>query len=418
MRSPIRLTVAATGLAVAAALGLSAPLTAQQAPRSLPEPDADFSEPFSSVPIGSVRELRDGRVLVADPRDKLVQRVDFRTGEALAIGREGSGPQEFGMPFRLLQAPGDTTLLYDPLNTRFLVIGPDAKPVNTFRIEVESGPAGPGGVRLGGGLQVRASDARGRLYGEGSSISMGPDNRPQSADSVALLRYDRGTSRLDTLAFIRLPKSNTQVSGGQGNMRVMIGGANPLAPRDEWAVFPDGRVAIVRAADYHVDWVMPDGTKRSSAPIRYTPIRMTSAEIRYEEELRNAARANQMSVSVTMGPGGRQASAQMGPPPGAPPLEPLTDWPEVKPPFRSGLASVVARPNGELWVRRTEDARARGTLYDVIDAQGRVVQQLRLADGVTLVGFGNGTIYTTVKDEDDLVYLRRHRAPETPVRGN
>lgn len=407
-----RATVAVAGLA------LALPLAAQQAPRSLPAPEADYEEPFSAVTLGGLRELRDGRVIVADPRDKLVRAIDFRTGAATTIGREGSGPQEFGMPLRLLTAPGDTTFLNDILNSRFLVIGPDARPINTFRVEIESGDAGPGGVRIGGGLNVRTSDGRGRLYGEGSPVAIGADGRPTVADSVPLLRYDRGTKRVDTLAYVRLPKSNSEVSGGQGNMRVMIGGANPLAPRDEWAVFPDGRVAIVRAADYHVDWVMPDGSKRSSAPIRFTPIRMTAAEIRYEEEQRNAARANQMSVSVSMGPGGRQASAQMGPPPGAPPLEPLTDWPEVKPPFRSGLASVVARPNGELWVRRTEDARARGTLYDVIDAQGRVAYQLRLADGVTLVGFGNGTIYTTVKDEDDLVYLRRHRAAEMPLRGN
>lgn len=79
---------------------------------------------------------------------------------------------------------------------------------------------------------------------------------------------------------------------------------------------------------------------------------------------------------------------------------------------------MIARPNGELWVRRTENAQARGTLYDVINAQGTVAFQVRLEDGVTLVGFGNNTIYTTRKDEDDLVYLRRHAATELPLRGN
>ena len=57
-------------------------------------------------------------------------------------------------------------------------------------------------------------------------------------------------------------------------MNVRIGGANPLTPRDEWTVFPDGRVAIVRAATYRVDWVLANGTKQSSAPIKYTPVRM------------------------------------------------------------------------------------------------------------------------------------------------
>ena len=60
-------------------------------------------------------------------------------------------------------------------------------------------------------------------------------------------------------------------------------------------------------------------------------------------------------------------------------------------------------------MRRTERAGAKGTLYDVINAQGAVSHQVRIPDGWTLVGFGNGTVYTTKLDEDDLVYLQRHR---------
>ena len=270
---------------------------------------------------------------------------------------------------------------------------------------------------IGGGFVARAADARGRLYGEGSPITPGP-NGPVVADSVPLLRLDRGTRRMDTLAYITLPKSSTQISDGANNQRIMIGGANPLAPRDEWAVFPDGRVAIARARTYHIDFIAPDGSKRSGPRIAYTPVRMNAAEIRHEEGLRNAARANSMSIMVNNNNGQITRSAQMGPGANAPPLEPLTDWPEVKPPFRSGVSSVWARPNGELWVRRTENAQARGTLYDVINAQGAVVFQVRLEDGVNLAGFGANTIYTTRKDEDDLVYLRRHSAAEIPLRGN
>jgi hypothetical protein len=426
-----RLIPVAALMVVAGAGVPMSPLGAQQGPRTLPAPQAEFEEPFSSVLVGAVRELRDGRVIVADPRDKIVSVIDFRNGSATSIGREGSGPQEFGLPVRLYGTQGDTTLLYDPLNSRYLIIGPDAKPINTIRLEDEmprrpqaSPPGGQGrpqgGPQImvgGGGFTVRASDARGRLYGEGSPITPGP-NGPVIADSVPLLRLDRSAKRLDTLTYIVLPKSNSQVSGGQGNMRVQIGGANPLAPRDEWAVFPDGRVAVARAATYHIDFILPDGSKRSGPRIAYTPVRMSAAEIRYEEGLRNAARANQMSISISNSNGQVSRSAQMGPGANAPPLEPLTDWPEVKPPFRFGLASVVARPNGELWVRRTENAQARGTLYDVINAQGTVAFQVRLEDGVSLVGFGTNTIYTTRKDEDDLVYLRRHAATELPLRGN
>jgi hypothetical protein len=39
------------------------------------------------------------------------------------------------------------------------------------------------------------------------------------------------------------------------------------------------------------------------------------------------------------------------------------------------------------------------------------VQQVRLAQGTRLVGFGANTIYTARTDEDELQYLQRHRMP-------
>jgi hypothetical protein len=436
--------------AVALAMGATASLAAQQPaqpaqPRTLGAPDATYAEPFSQLGIGGIRELTNGRVIVTDPRDKVLQQIDFRTGTSVTIGREGSGPAEFGMPMRLFNAPSDTTLLFDPLNSRFLVIDPAAKPVNTFRIETErpaqtansdtrardlpapgaarpgaqGGP--PGGARppAGGGQRItmggmgflaRTSDAMGRLYAETPGFTMGPEG-PTTSDTAAVLRYDRITGALDTMTWVKLQANNAQVSSARGGgMNFRIGNANPLAPRDEWTVFPDGKIAVVRAADYHVDWIMPNKSVVRSAAIRYTPIRMTDADKAEEEALRERARQNQMSVSVSIGgAGGAQRSAQMGPGANAPPLEPLTDWPDLKPPFRPGMASVQARPNGELWVRRTERAGAKGTLYDVLNAQGVVTHQVRIPEGWTLVGFGNGTVYTTKLDEDDLVYLQRHR---------
>ena len=381
-------------------------VAAQQA-RPLPAPDKTFDEPFSQV--GALRELANGQVFIADLRDKTLALVDLAAGSSTKVGREGSGPAEYGMPMRLFTAPGDTTLLFDPLNQRYLVIAPDGKPTSTFRVETAAPASRTEGPRLTIGLTTpRAADARGRLYFESPGFAQGPDGAPRSADSAAITRYDRASKKMDTLSWVKLPKNNTQVTGSAGNVRMMVGGSNPLTARDEWAVFPDGRVAVVRSADYHVDWVLPDGTRRSSPAITFTSIRVTDADKREEEALRNKSRQNQMMMTVQQGPGGTQRSVQMGPGANAPPLEPLTDWPAVKPPFRQGQASVWARPNGDLWVRRLEPAGAKGTLYDVINAQGAVSFQVRVPEGITLVGFGNGTIYTTKADADDLLYLQRH----------
>lgn len=407
-------------LTLLAALPLVLPAQQSQ-PRSLPAADATYDEPFSNV--AGLRELSDGRILVADARDKLLQLIDLKTGNAIKVGREGAGPGEFNLPFRLYGMAGDTTFMFDPGNTRYLTINPDGKPGKDFRMEspmtaAGAGGGGGGGFRVGGMAMARAVDARGRLYYEAASFAPGPNGVPQQADSAPIMRYDRATQKSDTMGFVRLAKNNTQVSGGQGNMRVMIGAANPLTPRDEWAVFPDGRVAIVRHEPYRVEFISASGTRTTASPIRHTPLRVTEADKKEEEALRRRLQGSGLRMSVTDGPNGRQTSATMGGGGPQPELPPLTDWPATKPPFRSGQASVWPRPNGDLWVRRTEPAGAKGTLYDVIDAKGAVIFQVRFPEGVVLVGFGNGTIYTTKADEDDLLTLQRHSDRERKLIGD
>src|SRR5690242_3721427 len=80
-------------------------LHAQQ-PVVLGKPDAEFAEPFTL--IRTIRELSDGRVLVVDPRDRIVQLVDFRSGTATKVGRTGAGPGEYGLPDRIIALPGDS----------------------------------------------------------------------------------------------------------------------------------------------------------------------------------------------------------------------------------------------------------------------------------------------------------------------
>jgi hypothetical protein len=419
---------------VAAPALFTAPLAAQQV-RTLPAPDATFEEPFSNV--SGLRELSNGRVIVADARDKVLQLIDLASQEATKIGREGSGPGEFGMPMRLFPAPRDTSYLFDPLNQRYLAIAPEGKAVGQFMLEAAppppvaadapasrqvgtpqgarqgAAPQGGRGSQFGGaGLRIgfpEGADAQGRIYMATPGFSTDANGVPVSPDSAPITRWTRATKKTDTLTWVRLAKSSVQTSGSQGNMRVMVGGANPLAIRDAWAVFPDGRVAVLRGAEYRIDFVMPNGSIVRGQPIKYSPIKFTEADRKEEEAQRNRARQGSMMITMNTGASGTQRSAQMGPGANAPPLEPLTDWPEVKPPFRPGNGALWARPNGELWVRRMEPAGAKGTLYDVINAQGAVAHQVRVQHGINVVGMGNGTIYTTKADEDDLLYLQRHR---------
>src|SRR4051794_1606760 len=72
---------------------------------TLTSPDAEYSQTFSVV--SGVRPLRDGRVIVADSKEKTVQLVDF-AGTAKPIGRLGRGPGEWLLPNALAALGGDT----------------------------------------------------------------------------------------------------------------------------------------------------------------------------------------------------------------------------------------------------------------------------------------------------------------------
>lgn len=396
--------------AIPALLVLSpALLQAQIATKTLAKPDAEFAEPFSAVI--AVRELRDGRVLVADTKDKIVQLVDFKSGRATKVGREGSGPGEYGLPMQLVGLPGDTSVIFDPLNSRYLTVLPDGKPGTTFRLEdgapapkpAEDAAPGPGrGMTTI--MAPRAVDAQGRYYFEGSPISFGP-NGPVASDSAPVMRYDRKTWKYDTVTFVRLPKGAAQVqssgSGGQRNMMVRIGARAPFPARDAWTVLPNGTVAVVRVSDYHVDVYAPSKQVTKGAAVPFTPVKVGEAEKQEYRDSQKSSTAVGITRSVENGKVTTGAAAM-------PPAEEPAEWPAVKPPFTQNAA--FATPTGEIWVARSRAAKDEIPRYDVFSSTGKLTGQVVLPKKTRVIGFGTGgVIYTLRSDEDDLLYLQRYR---------
>ena len=398
-------------LTLATALVASAtPLLAQNVPtRTLSKPDAEYSEPFTQ--IAGVRELKDGRLIVVDPRDKVVQVVDLKAGTATKLGREGSGPGEYGIPMRLMSMPGDTTAIADMLNNRLLLINPNATVGGFVDLNVPppSGGRGDGrGMVMIGGNMPTMSDAKGRMYYQGPAFRM-TDNGPQAADSVPMIRWDRASGKRDTLAWLRLPPSANQItsSGGRGNQRVMVrmGGGPPFNGADQMLVAPDGRVAIAHFDPYSVDFVSESGQRTRGQPISYDRQRISEGHKAEWREVQKSATGLMITNdngrrSATMGPAGQQQDPEV--------------WGgEFMPPF---LQQALSFSNeGYLGVRRTGPAGQPPT-FDVIDRAGKVVQKVVLPKRSRLVGFGNGAVYTVRLDEDDLQYLQKHKfaMPERP----
>lgn len=387
----------------ALALCLPASLPAQNVPtRALPaKPDAEFEEPFTQV--GAIRELKDGRVIVMDSRDKVVQVVDLRSGATEKIGREGSGPGEYALPLQLLALPGDSSLVFDMLNRRLLVVTPSAKPGGFVTLpSADAGrDGGRGGMVMVGGMTPTASDARGRLYAAAPPLLMTPEG-PKTADSVAIERWDRATGKRDTVAFLAVPKGAAQVSGGgrggRGDVSVRIGGSSgPFPEADQWAVAPDGRVAIVHLNPYRVDFVSGGGARIAGQPIRMQRVKVTEGhKAQWREERRNA-----LGIAITNDNGRMSAQTMVNRN-----VQDPAEWPEYLPPFLANAARFA--PDGRLWIRRTTPADEPPT-YDVIDGNGRVVERVLLPKRTRLAGFGTGVVYAVRSDEDDLQYLQRYR---------
>jgi hypothetical protein len=391
-------------------LAFAVPAFAQNVPtRTLSKPDAEFSEPFTQ--IAGIRELRDGRVIAIDPRDKTIQVVDLRAGTATKLGREGSGPGEYGMPLRLLALPNDTSAVVDILNSRMLLINPNATVGGFVDLNTPAqGGRGEGRIAIGGTTIPQGSDNKGRMYIEGPPFRL-TENGPQSADSVPMIRWDRASGKRDTLAWRRVPQGTTQISGGRSgggqNVSMRVGGGPPFAGADAMVIAPDGRVAVVRHEPFSVDYISETGQRTRGQPIRYEKIKVSEG---HKAEWRERQRGATMMMMTN--DNGRR-SATMAPNNNV--QDPESWGGEFMPPFLNGTNNLVFSNDGYLWVARTGPAGMAPT-YDIIDRGGNVVQRVVLPKRHRLLGFGNSAIYLARLDEDDLQYLQKYRftMPDRP----
>lgn len=390
-------------LAISLSLGLAGSLAQAAWPGSvaaqvrLSTPAASFPEDFGA--IQTVRELPDGRVLVADPLGKALYVVDMAAGRRELIGREGQGPGEYRQPDAVWPLPGDSTLLVDLGNGRLATLGPDLGFGSTSAITV-------GEPRMGGPMVFaipQGVDEEGRVYARAMGGGMGAGAYPDSAE---ILRIDREARTADPVAKFKIQSVTRQTSGGANDRAVAIAPV-PLSPEDAWGVAADGSVILARCGDYHLERIAPDGTVVRGPGVAVEPVRIGTAE--KEEYLAEQGRAGggiQVGVNVVNGQmsmsfarGGRDTDSRA--------IDQYT-WPEVKPPFYGGRIPVD--PENRAWVRRHVQAGEPST-YDVFDATGDRVGSVLLDNGKRIVGFGRDAVYVVAFDEFDLNYLERYALP-------
>ena len=360
---------------------------------ALGDAQAVWPEPFSVV--STVREFPDGRVLVADPLGQVVVRLDLGAGTADTVGAVGEGPAEYRQPDAVWPLPGSRTLLVDLGNGRLTELGPELEFGATRPYSI--GDLSRGEIVL---VLPQAADDRGRLYFRG--FAMGG----MGADSSSILRLDRESDALDSVASYKLPETVRETSGGPGEQNERISPV-PLSPTDAWGAAPDGRLVIARSGDYHVDWIAEDGSVTSGPPIPYTPVAIGRAE-REEWAHERLETGGGLGIGISNDNGRITVRASRGVASDDDPDLDGYPWPEVKPAFYGGTIPVDGR--GRAWVRRHREG-GEAPRYDVFDGAGERRMTVELPMSRRVVGFGDGVLYAIRMDEYGLQTLERYGLP-------
>ncbi len=381
--------------AVVFLLGPSASFAQTVPTRTLSQPEAKLDHEWTRVT--GIRELSDGRLIVLDSHENVILLVDARLSSTTPIGREGQGPGEYAIPMALFPLPGDSTGVKEMSQRGVKVISPSGRLGDLFSPQ-DGRPCGTG---AGGAYQVAIPsmvDQQGRFYSQGTPFRPGANGQMEQTSSIPIERWRRGCGR-DTVATLphRIDPALRAMEGGI--MIAPMGGAVVFGSRIQWAVAPDGRIAIATPDPYQVEMVGPDGTRRPPTRVAYTPIRVSEA---HKEAWRNERRRPGVALVQTRGGSPTRRLMTM-------PFAEPTEWPRDLPPFLADALSMGI--DGRLWVQRTTAAGALPT-FDIFDAAGRLSERVTFPARTRLVGHGRGVVYLVRIDEDDLEYLERYRVTE------
>lgn len=417
-------------LAGMAAIG-TAPLAQQSAVpiRELERPSAVSSEPLG-LHLG-LKELGNGRVLFNDAGTRRLLLLDSTLRIIANLADSASGESfTYGENYRqLVSYVGDTTLLTDYASRGFLVLDASGHVARIAALPKSSDYLKIFAARV-------LADAAGTLYYRGSYQlrRVAPPIVPgtyvlRAVDSAPVVRASFEARRVDTLSAVRLPVTQTSYRtvrpDGSTQNRTTI---NPVAWSDDWTITSDGVVAIVRGRDYHVDWVMPDGSHRSSPKLPFDWRRITDDEkraladsackaeekvlsdLRVRDSMRARSRSGVAGPSYLIRPD--PVSGTMVTINSDDKLEgaPLDEIPDYWPPIRAG--AVQADLDGNVWIlpNTVTQGLSAGLIYDVVNPKGQLLERVRLSKDRSIAGFGrNGAIYVVWRDTSRTWHLEKTR---------
>ncbi len=435
MRFPF---IGAMALATCAASAAAQTSIANLPPiRRIDKADAALDSVFTTVSV--VRTLSSGKLLVLDVRGQRIGLLepDLRSMRMIA-DTGGKAPIPFLGVGGFIPGRADTTFFVDTRSLALVSIDRDGKFGRAMAI-----PSAASGAALSGGTRgFPGFDARGRLVFRGQFPipplpSVGSDGfveMPVADLPHPLVRLDLSSRVLDTVANLRSAPSQMAFQRDPEGRASIYSTDNPLPVADDWAVLPDGTIAVVRVMDYHVDYYGADGRVRAGPKLPWDWQRLDDAmKVAFIDSVKTnmmridpsreyiVADSKERAPAAMFGLGldgkplssnrgvSEEASGSMGAPPprtagvaaSAPPrprpvfLMSPDKLPDYAPPFAPGAVRVDGA--GKLWIR-TSTSFDGASLYHVVDTEGRLVDRVLVPAGRVIVGFGtNGSVYLAVR---------------------
>lgn len=350
----------------------------------LDKPDATLAEPFSFV--RGVRELSNGRVLIADWIENRVVMADFATGTLRQLLREGAGPAEVRLPTALVRLRADSTAVVDEGNNRLVVLAPDGRAVRTILAEVP----GRGGVR--------GVDASGAFFHAIPAWSEGPNALPD--DSVRIVRWDPASSAEPRQVIVVQGTRYRKDHSPAMQPRMPLVG---FASQDAWVVSPAGTIAIVRATPYHVELLTP-----GRAPVIGPPYPVGTRTVTLEDRKRFIRDFAAGSPVSGRGPNGGMGRGENIDEAEVTRMVGTAEWADRFPPFDA--SAVLAGGDGRIWVG-APSMPGVAPRYDVFDSTGRRVLQVELRPARRIAHVGTRGVYVVAADDDGVQTVERYRLP-------
>ncbi|HEY4215777.1 MAG TPA: hypothetical protein VGM67_01495 [Gemmatimonadaceae bacterium] len=437
--------------AVLAAVVMRLNAAAQQLPPVRPIGPVTHVSTESLSSVAAAVALHDGRVYVNDMTGRRVLLFDPTLAHATVVAdsTDATANAYGNQAGSLIRFRGDSALYIDPTSLSMLVLGPDGHVARVMAMprpgdagSLMGGLFGNPGVDAHGHLVYYSGPAPGfmlsNLFGKMSDLAplfampnmLLPPGK--LIDSGYVIRVDLSTRAVDTATGVRIPKVlRTYPVDNDGNLVSIQTKRDPLPVVDDWAVMPDGSIAVVRGLDFHIDWLGADGhwTSLPKVPFDWqhvsderklalidSAVKDDQANIDggVAQRARAAGAASSGAGSTTAGTarggrgggGGGGSRAPGKPVPNIIVRPELNDLPDYVPPFT--LRATSADADGNLWIRTSTVVNGQ-PVYDIVNHQGALIDRVQLPPYRTIAGFGPGVVYMAVKDSAGVVHLESTR---------